>query len=754
MADASQVEQQVSRVEQPPAPEGRERVEDLLEDPAKTGKLIEKIGGDAVVEVHDYTGVADGEPGLSESVRAQAAALEAEILKKQGIAIDAVEMVRSGKPASIAETPALVLENDHAEQSSSDGLGVEKTNTEIPQAKPAEKSSEAAPIDLFTSRLTEIIAEYTASNSAASKLMLRKIAKLEADADPAKFQADPQLVAMASEMKRLEEAMLDGKPFEASAQEAAAEASVAPTEVSAKESPEETAEQLDPQAVAEEAATFALSALEHGGEATMDMLMDWPALSAKLDRAAGQSAAARTLKELFDAHLSNPVALLESLSVFASEHPDVAAASGVMQEKVTQALEAKAEQDAKSPEHLANDVGSVAYELLAAGGESTSIATAFAKLADTIRLAETKAAPGDQTWRELSTAISQLKSAMDPRISATPADRLKVLKVFAEDAPELAAEHGVTREAIDVKLAELAAASHRVSGAESAAEADVARGGAEGAEAGAVLAAESAVAHADGTADLEAQQLRAKKLNDDLESALAAGDETRLQSVVDDIEKSVQGQIAMRQEELDELYAAPAKERTDLMQARIDELEYANAIDRKALMRRKAQLELMKLQKEKKQLDAEVEAAQKEAEAASPDAKAGVEQKLADLQTKQKELGERIGTKEQEIADLADAILQLTRLMERAQLEGERAEEHEEAAAEDDDEVEASGGASASASFGGGSGFESAGGGATSKKAGVSGEDVIHGAVSAMHDLPGAALGVVEKVFGPSSKKD
>ena len=181
----------------------------------------------------------------------------------------------------------------------------------------------------------------------------------------------------------------------------------------------------------------------------------------------------------------------------------------------------------------------------------------------------------------------------------------------------------------------------------------------------------------EGPADVEGDQRLVGKLNEEVESAFAAGDEERMKLAVGNTEERMKGQIASRTEKLDELYAMPSGERTESMQAQIDQLEYANAIDRKTLDLRRVQLEIIELKKEQKQFDTAITALEQKISTAAVADKPGLEGDLAELHAQREEAGGKISAKEGQAAELADTILQLTRLMERAKQDQQRLEGEE-----------------------------------------------------------------------------
>lgn len=214
----------------------------------------------------------------------------------------------------------------------------------------------------------------------------------------------------------------------------------------------------------------------------------------------------------------------------------------------------------------------------------------------------------------------------------------------------------------------------------------------EAAAAGAVLAAESAVSATEGPADVEGDHRLIGKLNEEAESAFAAGDEERMKLAVGNTEERMKGQIASRTEKLDELYALPSGERTESMQAQIDQLEYANAIDRKTLELRRVQLEIIELKKEQTQVATAITALEQKISAATEAEKPGLEGDLAEVKAQREEVGGKISEKEGQAAELADTILQLTRLMERAKQDQQRLEGEEGAEEkEETEEAEAEG---------------------------------------------------------------
>jgi hypothetical protein len=195
----------------------------------------------------------------------------------------------------------------------------------------------------------------------------------------------------------------------------------------------------------------------------------------------------------------------------------------------------------------------------------------------------------------------------------------------------------------------------------------------------------------------EADGRAAEKFGEQAEAAFAAGDEEGMKRAVGEIEERLNAQISGREEQLEQLYAIPSNQRTETIQAQIDQLEYANAIDRKKVQQREVQLELIGLQKEKKQVDEEIASIQTELKTyegqqtenllaqnaaegrvlaiPGPDRKQELEGKLAELLKRQEDLGKQIGEKEGLSAELADTILQLSRLMERAKQDQKRSEE-------------------------------------------------------------------------------
>ncbi|MFH1621321.1 MAG: hypothetical protein ABIB04_04535 [Patescibacteria group bacterium] len=241
------------------------------------------------------------------------------------------------------------------------------------------------------------------------------------------------------------------------------------------------------------------------------------------------------------------------------------------------------------------------------------------------------------------------------------------------------------------------------------------------------------------------------KLNDAAEAAFAAQDEGQMESAVGDIEKHFHAQIANRQKQLDELYAKPVNKRTEGDQAKIDELEFANAIDRKSLERRQLQLDLIKLKKEKAEVDQEVASIQ--AELASLQGEEQLENRLAGAQAKQAELSENIQKNETLANELADTILQLTRLMDRAKQAGK-------GAAEEDEKKKAVGGSvsatpeSGIEGYGGGLGGGIEGKEQVKQSSGTGLEDVVGGAFSAVHDPGDFGEKILDKIIaGASSKK-
>jgi len=276
-------------------------------------------------------------------------------------------------------------------------------------------------------------------------------------------------------------------------------------------------------------------------------------------------------------------------------------------------------------------------------------------------------------------------------------------------------------------------------------------------------------------------------LNQKLESAIAAGDSAAAGVALDSVEKLFGGQIAARQEELDALYAVPARERTDFQQAKIDGLEYANAIDRKTLDRRRKQLELISLQTELKQTEVEIAKVQTELDAYAgqqthnllaanaeegrvlakiePDKKEQLQAQLAGLQATQKELGDKIGATTAQISELAEAIAALDALKGKADIAAQRFEDSED---QKEEKTTTTPGDEEPIGAGGGFGFP--GGGASEKpgkekvqKSAGSGktmEDRFMGVVGAVHDPVQAAANLASTVFEhgrlskPNGKKE
>ncbi|MFZ2804547.1 MAG: hypothetical protein WA001_04965 [Patescibacteria group bacterium] len=725
MADAPNVELQTSPAEQPPIPGAKERIEAMLENPAKTDAEVAETGNNAVTEIKEYTKIAD-----DPAVKAQADAIEQEILQKIGTAQAEIKRIRVGevkKPAqemTPEEARALgdtftKIGNEAAAarkgtSSSEEAVGSveapaaqakapQESVVEAPSAPEAPAEKETPAVGELAKKLSEIVVNYQ-NEKTPLKVLQRQLVKLMAEAHPDKTpdnaQAKDAFVLMSQLNEQMKLTADSGKVGDVSAVQKGIEAlSVAKTEQaepSAQEVDQEFSrmhaeamgEKLDPKELSDKAMDLARAAAQHGGALTSEQSDAWMAISEQaeqLEKEGKSVVSLSRLKRAFDSNVGNPVGLLEALSVFSSEIPD----AGFTSDEIERQLQEKATETSGQPAKLADLAGRLAQGLMGSGGETGGVAASFRALQDDFENASSRAPNGSPEWQDLATVVSLLKSAMDTRLSPTAADRLRVLKVFAEDAPELAAAHGITLDTLDEQLAKLPAFSPEENAVSTNVAETVAVGGPQ-----AEVAAE--VASSESVASGEDPLRMVKKLGEEAESAFAAGDEGRLKIAVGEIEGRINGQIASRQKELEGLYAVSSTERTPEMQSKIDSLEYSNAIDRKTLDLRNTQLDLITLQKEKKQVDADVASVQEELKAfegqqshnllaqnaeegrvlarVEADPKTELEQKLQGLLAKQKDLADQVGKAEGQMTELSDTILQLGRLLERSKLEQKRDE--------------------------------------------------------------------------------
>lgn len=213
MADEPQVEQPAAATELPPSPEAAKGIEAALERPEATEAILDKVGEDAIVEVKEYSGVADDSefPEVSAQVKAQADAIEQQIRQKAAGAKAEISTIRSGAPEAPAAVEELPSEPVQAEVSPPKAKIAEAPpEASVPEAT-GEAKKEAAPMADFMSSLKEIVAEYKGANGEPSKLLQRKLAKLMADADPKKFTSDARLDQLAGMLGRLNAAMSGDK---------------------------------------------------------------------------------------------------------------------------------------------------------------------------------------------------------------------------------------------------------------------------------------------------------------------------------------------------------------------------------------------------------------------------------------------------------------------------------------------------------------------------------------------------------------
>ncbi len=247
-----------------------------------------------------------------------------------------------------------------------------------------------------------------------------------------------------------------------------------------------------------------------------------------------------------------------------------------------------------------------------------------------------------------------------------------------------------------------------------------------------------------------------RKLSEAAESAFAAQDEKGMETAFADIAEDFNNRIANRQKQLTELYAKPVSERTEQDQAKIDELEFAKAIDRKSLDRRQIQLDLIKFKKEKIKIDqeateiqAELALKQNQQDDSYRSEKQGLENRLAEVLIQQTELSEKIKKHEALAIELADTILQLTRLMDRTRQIGQGAAK----AAKEKVEVLSSP-ESGIGGYDGSMGSGRSGEKQIKQKSGTGLEDAIGGAFTALHDPADFGGKIVDKIIkGATSKK-
>lgn len=713
-------------------------VERALEagEAGKVKEAVEREAEDAIVEVKDFTRIAEDPefPEVSKQTQAKADAIEAQI--REGVikterAIDDVMLgpgtAEPPRPATKADRPegGDVSIDDRRKAAAAfadiaaEAAKMRETPAEAPKIPDAKaETKKTADIDEFVGRFQGIVDEYKASEGKPSKLLARKLVKLMADAHPDKYGDDKNLKGLFSLMGRMNMALGGdarawstprGVSFESDWQAWKSSYESSKTETAAAETAETTKEDVKEEAKAEAAAetpnpetlyvafaNVAADILRSKGALSYEMRAKLAELARRKSKLAGSTEAkgwepyAESVKNLEDVvwrFSDHPVGMLQALDVYLTEHPDVAAKIGIAPGAVEALKKDTSREIAGNLDGMRDRLGDVASGLLKEkGGFTTDMAYRLNKLKDEIDMARMYEgeAMNDEGWKRLLASIEHFESIY--RTTDHPVDRLKGLKVFADENPDIASKFGMSIETID----------RAIRGVEGASETEGAPG------AGAAPETTGPVRPEAEAQPAETRGRDTRKLDDQLEAAYASGDEAGMKLAIDDIEKAFAGQIADREKELQTLLATPTQERTPVVLARIEELQYANDIDRKTVERRKMQLDLVVLKREKKSVDDEVvrlqaelkpyEGAQEErllaatAEEGRVLAAPGVDRR-AELQTqldaalaKQKELGENIGNLEGNIAALADAILQLTRLKERAQAAQRLAKEGEKAA--------------------------------------------------------------------------
>jgi hypothetical protein len=398
MPDGTVPERVASELERKGVEAVKEAAESALEseNPEKAKAEVQKNADTAIVEVKDYMGVATdpSDPSLTDEVRKKAEAVEAEIRAAADEARAKIDRVVSGDSSPSGSPEAEIAELKKENVTSATGETETLAKTEVSEAS-----------------------DQPLSRSEQRKLLKRKTETSEVVKEP-----------------------------DATTESAA----------------EVAAESLTPESVMKGFADVAAEILQSKGKLS-------PALQGRYEELMRQrvklkygkdrdswkpmETSAEGLANVVDRFSSHPVGMLQGFGTYLSEHPDIAARAGVSAEDVKKRLSESAGEIAANPKRVEGHLGQIASELLSGKGEySPNMVNTMDRLRDELDLVREHSPEkmDEEAWKNISSALEHLQ--MIYSTTDAPVDRLKGLRAFIGDNPEIASAAGLTIESIDAAI--------------------------------------------------------------------------------------------------------------------------------------------------------------------------------------------------------------------------------------------------------------------------------------------------------------